>query len=93
MLEGETEVIDAFIEALNSAKFMRLEDIPLEDGASSVYDSKEIYHLFFDMKNGMQIHLRLFDGGYVNFDGINGICVKMDEKAFGNLVEVMDTEK
>ena len=52
----------------------------------------QIYHLFFEMENGMQIHLRLFEGGYVNYDGINGICVKMDEQIFKELVEVLKTE-
>lgn len=88
-LEGETEVIDDFINALNTAEFMRLEDIPLPEGETSVYDSKEIYHLFFKMENGMQIHLRLFDDGYVNFDGINGVCVKMDETVFNNLINAL----
>lgn len=88
-LEGNTEEMESFIEALNTAEFMRLADIPLEDGETSVYDSKEIYHLFFEMENGMVIHLRLFEGGYVNYDGINGVCVKMDEKVFENLANVL----
>ncbi|MBQ8802867.1 MAG: hypothetical protein IJZ53_04445 [Tyzzerella sp.] len=90
-LEGHTEEVESFVEALKTAEFMRLSDIPLEEGETSVYDSKEIYHLFFEMENGMVIHLRLFEGGYVNFDGINGVCVKMDEKVFENLVKVLDS--
>lgn len=88
-LKLDSVEIDAFLNALNSAEFMLLDDIPLNEDDLSVYDAKEIYHLFLEMKNGMIVHLRLFEGGYVNYDGINGICVKVDNKAFERFIEML----
>lgn len=81
--------IDAFLNALNSAEFMLLDDIPLNEDDLSVYDAKEIYHLFLKMKNGMIVHLRIFEGGYVNYDGINGICVKVDSEKFNEFINLL----
>lgn len=88
-LEYELSTIEPFLNALNSAEFMRLDDIPLAENATSVYDEKEIYHLFMKMENGMVVHLRLFEGGYVNFDGIDGICVKMNSEDFEQFIELL----
>lgn len=85
-LKLDSVEIDDFLNALNSAEFMLLDDVPLNEDDLSVYDAKEIYHLFLEMKNGMIVHLRLFDGGYVNYDGINGVCVKVDSEKFNQFI-------
>lgn len=83
------QAVDDFIDELYSSRFMYTSDIPLENEGSSIYDEKEIYHLFFKMENGTTVHLRLFNGGYVMFAGINDICVKVDTDAFYNLTELL----
>lgn len=88
-LKLDSVEIDAFLNALNSAEFMLLDDIPLNEDDLSVYDAKEIYHLFLKMKNGMIVHLRIFEGGYVNYDGINGICVKVDSEKFNEFINLL----
>lgn len=88
-LEGAEEALDDFVAALSEAPFQRLEDIPLEAGAVSVYDEKEIYHMYFTMEDGIVIHLRLFEGGYVQFAGIRGVCVRLEGEEFGRIVERM----
>lgn len=80
------DIITRFVEALDNAPFMYLSDIPLSDSATDVYSDKEIYHLFFEMKNGMTVHLRVFSGGYVSFSVINNICVKIDTAIFEELI-------
>lgn len=87
--ESHTEIVDDFVDALNNSDFMLLSDIPLEDDNANVYDSKEIYHLFFHMEDGMTIHLRLFEGGYVSLQGMYEVCVKMDAAPFEGLIEVL----
>ena len=88
-LKLDSVEIDAFLNALNSAEFMLLDDIPLNEDDLSVYDAIEIYHLFLKMKNGMIVHLRIFEGGYVNYDGINGICVKVDSEKFNEFINLL----
>lgn len=84
-LTAYTGVLDTFVDALNNGAFVPIADI-LPDGVTSVYDSLETHHLFFDMADGTTIHLRLFRGGYVQFAGIGGVCVQMDVQAFDSLV-------
>lgn len=81
-------VIESFVEELNKGSFMYTDDMPLDEGQKNIYD-REIYHLFFRMNNGMTIHLRLYDGGYVRFAGLIPVCVKMDTGTFNALVDLL----
>ncbi|MBQ8813209.1 MAG: hypothetical protein IJZ85_01750 [Lachnospiraceae bacterium] len=89
--EHET-VISRFVEAMNEAEFMWAEDIPLEEGQRNIFDDKEIYHLYFRMENGLTVHLRLFDGGYVMFSALHRVCVQIDEAAFSEMTELLVKE-
>lgn len=92
-LEGNyQDTLDAFLKALNAGQFIRLSDVPLQDASSDVFSEKEKFHLFLHMENGTAIHLRLFDGGYVYFQGIHGVCVKMDAEAFENMTALLDEQ-
>lgn len=84
------DLIDRFLNELNEAEFMLLSDIPLDDDSENVYDSKEMCHLYFNMKNGMVVHLRLFEGGYVSFNGFDQICVQIDERVFNELIQILE---
>ncbi len=86
--DDSAEVIKCFITELNKGYFMYTNDVPLEDGQNSIYD-REIYHLFFRMNNGMTIHLRLYDGGYVRYAGLIPVCVKMDTASFDALIALL----
>ena len=81
-----------FVAALKDAPFLFLEDIPLEKDAISVFDSKERFHLYFQMDDGLTLHLRLLEGGYVYFDGLNGVCVQMDAQPFEALMACLAEE-
>ncbi len=95
--KGETEivpsesydVVDRFIEALNTAEVMPFNSIPHSEN-SSPYDDKEIYHLFFRKTDGIEVWLRLFDGGYVIYPGINSVCVKVPDDVFAQLIDLID---
>ena len=82
---GSGSALDVFLSELNNGNFMYTDHVPLADGQKNIYDL-EIYHLFFRMNDGMTVHLRLYEGGYVRFDGLIPVCVKMDTAAFDALV-------
>ena len=86
--EPKSETVNAFLQALNAAAFMPAADIPLEEGESSIYDDKEIYHLYFLLENGMTVHLRLFEGGYVSFQGLLDVCVQLPQEPFDEMVSL-----
>ena len=83
--EEDTELLGDFISGLNTGVFMPTSEIPLEGEETSVYDAKEMYHLYFRLKNGMTAELRLFEGGYVAFEGILDVCVQVPREEFDAL--------
>lgn len=87
--EKGTKIINNFISALNAAEFMLSDDIPLDEEEYSIYD-KEICHMYFQMQNGMTVELRLFEGGYVSFQGILDVCVQIPEETFASLVSLFE---
>ncbi len=85
------ELAARFADALNGGEFLYAGDIPLPDGADDIYDV-ENYHLFFRMNNGMTIHLRLYEGGYVRFQGLLPVCVQVDAQVFEAFTDILETK-
>lgn len=92
-LDADDEVIGEFITELDRAEFIPWEDIPAKEGMTStaIYDT-EIYHLYFRMKNGMTTHLRLYEHGYVRFQGLLSVCVQLPEESFSALTDALKNQ-
>ena len=86
------EVISNFIEQMDKAEFMLWDDVIEKEGMteSTIYDT-ELYHIYFKMDNGTTTHLRLYENGYVRFEGILDVCVQVPEDSFNSLVDLMNT--
>lgn len=84
--QENTELFENFVYGLNEGEFMLSKDAG-ENGLSS---KNEIYHLFITCESGIVVHLRLHDDGYVRFDGMNNVCVKVDEGVFDALISVLN---
>lgn len=85
------ETLTNFINSLNDAEFMLCSDVPLEKNQSSIMD-KEIYHLYFKMKNGTKVRLRLYEGGYVRFQGVMDVCVRVPQEDFNALINLLENK-
>lgn len=79
-VNGDTEIIGSFLNALNAAEFM----------PGSIGDA-ELYHVYFQMDNGMLVHLRLFENGYVRFQGMYDICVQLTPADYNPFLEFLDS--
>ena len=72
-----------FLEALNQASFLPRQDAP--------YDFDQVlYHIDLTLENGMSVKIRLFPDGYVYFDGIRSVLLKMESEAFERFVALLD---
>ncbi|MBR6321449.1 MAG: hypothetical protein IKR59_01150 [Lachnospiraceae bacterium] len=90
-MTGNEEAVRSFIHALDEAEFLPGSSAAAKEGLSdSAFYETEIYHLYFKMANGMTVHLRLYENGYVRFQGLMDLCVQMPEKEFGELVSLME---
>lgn len=89
--EDCNEIIEAFIQQLNAAEVLLSDQIPLDDGVRYAYET-EIYHLYFKMQDGMIVHLRLYQNGYVCFDGMLDVAVQIPEKEWTALLDILENK-
>lgn len=90
--ESYERTLAKFVKALNQGKFMLTDDIPLKEGQSDIYGSLETCHLYFEKEDGMVVHLRCFEGGYVQYVGVPDVCVKIDQKVFDAVCDAVDEQ-
>lgn len=83
-------VILDFIAEMDSAGFLPCDSVPLDTGKDDITDT-ELYHLYFRMKDGITIHLRLHENGYVRFQGLLPVCVKIPEESCNALLELLNS--
>lgn len=88
-LEGNDKLIEKFIAELDSAEFFPRESVPLEEKYESIFDTK-LYHLYLEMKNGVSVNFHFLQGGYVIFEGMSDICVKIPEETYIEMIEAFE---
>ncbi len=88
-LEGNDGLIEKFIADLDSAEIIPYESVPLEEEYESIFDTK-LYHLCLEMKNGVSVDFHFLQGGYVIFDGMTDICVKISEETYREMLEAFE---
>ncbi len=86
---NNSSVIEDFIKRLNAAQFMPDSQVPLKGGQSSIAET-ELYHLYFRMNNGTTVHLRLCEDGYVRYQGILPLCVRIPKESYDALLALLD---
>ncbi len=69
-----------FSDALNEALFVPWDEIAAE----------ELYHMYMETRDGLTIHLRLYEDGYVRFSGLYDVCVQLPRTTFDTLRELLD---
>lgn len=82
--ESYEQELTLFLEALDQASFLPRQDAPCD------FD-QVLYHIDLTSESGMNVRLRLFPDGYVYFDGIRGVVLKMETEAFERFVALLDT--
>lgn len=80
-LDGITaEQFDAFVNALCESPFEEIEN-------DDIYNSEVQGHLYLNMKDGMQMELRLIEGGYVDCSMPGRFFVKMPGELFDMVLD------
>lgn len=77
-----------FIAGMDSGLFIPYDAVPL-NGKAYISET-ELYHLYFRMKNGTTVHLRLHENGYVRFDGMWALCIQVPEENYNAMLNLMD---
>ena len=77
----DLDAVKTLIAAMDEAAFQLSDQADLyeeQDGGLS----KELYHVYCKLDNGVTVTLRLFQGGYVTFTGLPDACVQVPEATF-----------
>lgn len=74
-----TEDINIFLDEMNSAEFIDSSNLNL----SSL--NKKYALLYFTMKDGTIVNLNLIEGGYVTYDGLYNIVIKLETETFNKI--------
>lgn len=90
LLDGNATVAE-FVAQLNAAEFLpwRAVEEEVEQTRDSIYDT-ELYHVYFRMNNGTTVRLRLYENGYVRFQGVMDVCVQIPEASYAPLLALLD---
>lgn len=91
-IDGQDDVIKKFIQEMNDATFIFTDSIMPNTSDINVYTNLEPYHLYFKMKEGPAVHLRLLKNGYVIYQGIHDVCLQVSEETYNNLLELLDNQ-
>lgn len=89
-MNSVNDIMLDFIAGLDSAQFVPSDSVPLDNGQTSLADTV-LYHLYFQTKNGITIHLSLHENGYVRFAGLWAICVQVPEANYNELLKLLDS--
>lgn len=52
-------------------------------------DNAHIYHLYFTTENGLVVRFALMGDGYVCFPWIHGVCVRIDQTIYDEVVDLL----
>lgn len=78
--------LDAFFEEISAGRFEYQPDIYWDPSSSS---APRQGHLFFHLSDQTRIHLRLFEGGFVGYQGLFGYFVKIPSEVFDPIFEAI----
>ncbi len=86
--DGNESVVAEFVETLNAGEVMKASEMPKEQQEMS---AEECYYIIIKKVDGMSFCLVCLPGGYVIYDGMQEVCVKVPERIM-NAVLDMDEE-
>lgn len=73
--------INIFLDEVNSAKF-------IDSSNLNLYSLNKKYALlYFTMTDGLIVKIRLIEGGYVIYDGLNNAAIKLDSETFNKIFD------
>lgn len=78
----DLDAVKTLIAAMDEAAFQLSDQADLYEEKKDGGLSKELYHVYCKLDNGVTVTLRLFRGGYVTFTGLPDACVQVPEATF-----------
>ena len=84
-LELDDETWGRFMDMVDTCKFVYTWDP--DTNSSSIYRTDNQIHLYIQLDDGLEVHMRLIEGGYVGYQGLGWYFVKIPEDIFNKVFE------
>ena len=84
-LELDDETWGRFMDMVDTCKFVYTWNP--DTNSSSIYRTDNQVHLYIQLDDGLEVHMRLFEGGYVGYQGLSWYFVKIPEDIFNKVFE------
>ena len=84
-LELDDETWGRFMDMVDTCKFVYTWDP--DTNSSSIYRTDNQIHLYIQLDDGLKVHMRLIEGGYVGYQGLGWYFVKIPEDIFNKVYE------
>ncbi|MBQ2901543.1 MAG: hypothetical protein IJE49_06805 [Agathobacter sp.] len=81
------EIFDKFLASYGENKFV------LKKNISTNAKAEAVYHLYITTKEDVPLHFLLLRDGYVSYYGLDQVCVKIDEKIYEAVVDILKTSE
>ena len=84
-MELDDESWGRFMDMVDTCKFVYTWNP--DTNSSSIYRTDNQIHLYIQLNDGLEVHMRLIEGGYVGYQGLNWYFVKIPEDIFNKVFE------
>ncbi|MCR5204904.1 MAG: hypothetical protein K6E47_07585 [Lachnospiraceae bacterium] len=84
-LELDDETWGRFMDMVDTCKFVYTWNP--DTNSSSIYRTDNQVHLYIQLDDGLEVHMRLIEGGYVGYQGLGWYFVKIPEDIFNKVFE------
>ncbi len=88
----DEDAVEKLLAALNAAAIQNAGEVR-EEHLQKGEQLKEQYHLYFLTNNGIPVHIRLSEGGYVRYQGLLDLCVQLPDSVYQLLLEALKNSK
>ena len=82
--EESQKILDKFLDNFAISKAILRKDISVTTNA------EDIYHLTIVTEEGVPLHFVLLNDGYVSYYGLQEVCVKIDQRVYKVLLDVLE---
>ena len=85
--EEHREIFDKFLASFGENKFI------LKKNVSTNTKAEAVYHLYITTQEDVPLHFLLFRDGYVSYYGLDQVCIKIDERIYDAVVDILKADK
>ena len=62
-------------------------DAPFVYAEEVALPREALYHLYLQLENGLLVHLRLYHGGYIQLQGMDSVCIQVEQTIFSQTIQ------